>query len=33
MADDFDETPADVLNLFEGGPVPAAKPRRRRGAK
>jgi prevent-host-death family protein len=33
MADDFDETPPDVLKLFEGEPVPAAKPRPRRGGK
>ena len=33
MADDFDETPDAVIKLFEGGPVPAAKSRPRRGGK
>jgi prevent-host-death family protein len=33
MADDFDETPADVLNLFEAEHVLAAKPRPRRGGR
>ena len=33
MADDFDETPAEVIKLFEGAPVSAAKSRPRRGGK
>jgi hypothetical protein len=33
MAQDFDDTPEDVLKLFEGEPIASAKPRPRRGGK